>query len=197
MNKTQRLFDKNSYAVTRGHDFVEINGVKWATCNLGAENPEDPGMYFRWGDNKGIYRADHEIYKEKFSNDYDTIVPNTRSWNADPVQMLWGGKWRMPTVEEFRKLFHSISFQRKTNYEHSVSIHIGEKKFYIPLGGFCDAFFIYAIKEYGCYWTKTAYSHMGAYSANFDGSAIDKSSQLYISKDDKCLGLNIRPVLDV
>ena len=35
-----------------GHDYVEMgpNGLKWATCNLGAENPEDYGDYFAWGE---------------------------------------------------------------------------------------------------------------------------------------------------
>ena len=35
-----------------GHDYVEMgpNGLKWATCNVGAETPEDYGDYFAWGE---------------------------------------------------------------------------------------------------------------------------------------------------
>ena len=35
------------------HDYVEIAGIKWATCNVGAENPWDTGLYFQWGDTQG------------------------------------------------------------------------------------------------------------------------------------------------
>ena len=34
-----------------GHDFVDMgNGLLWATCNLGATNPEDYGNYYAWGE---------------------------------------------------------------------------------------------------------------------------------------------------
>ena len=34
-----------------GHAYVNMgNGLKWATCNVGAENPEDYGDYFAWGE---------------------------------------------------------------------------------------------------------------------------------------------------
>ena len=33
------------------HESVDMgNGLKWATCNVGAENPEDYGDYFAWGE---------------------------------------------------------------------------------------------------------------------------------------------------
>jgi hypothetical protein len=36
-----------------GHEYVEIGGLKWATMNIGAENPTDNGLYFQWGDAQG------------------------------------------------------------------------------------------------------------------------------------------------
>ena len=98
MNKTERLFDKNSYAITRGHDFVEINGVKWATCDLGAEYPDDFGYRFAWGSPK-IYDA--QTMRVPLSdflrqlNEYRELSPNN-----DPAHILWGGKWRTPTRNE-------------------------------------------------------------------------------------------------
>ena len=114
MNKTERLLNKNSFAITRGHDFVEIDGVKWATCNLGAENPEDPGLYFMWGDTKGYPSIrlmdfnEHPHYIGIINNmwakynrsDGEKIL----ELEDDPAHVLWGGKWRTPTIDEFRKL---------------------------------------------------------------------------------------------
>ena len=36
-----------------GHDYVEIDGVKWATMNIGATGVTDYGLYFQWGDTQG------------------------------------------------------------------------------------------------------------------------------------------------
>ena len=43
-----------------GHAYVNMgNGLKWATCNVGAENPEDYGDYFDWGATVPYYQAGH------------------------------------------------------------------------------------------------------------------------------------------
>ena len=45
-----------------GHEYVELGeglGLKWATCNIGAENPWDYGDYFAWGETKPYYTAGH------------------------------------------------------------------------------------------------------------------------------------------
>ena len=36
-----------------GHDYVDLgltSGTKWATCNVGASNPQDYGNYYAWGE---------------------------------------------------------------------------------------------------------------------------------------------------
>ncbi len=36
-----------------GYEYVDLglpSGLKWATCNVGAEKPEDYGDYFAWGE---------------------------------------------------------------------------------------------------------------------------------------------------
>ena len=36
-----------------GHEFVDLglpSGTLWATCNIGADVPEDYGDYFAWGE---------------------------------------------------------------------------------------------------------------------------------------------------
>ena len=36
-----------------GHEYVDLglpSGTKWATCNVGANSPEEYGDYFAWGE---------------------------------------------------------------------------------------------------------------------------------------------------
>lgn len=40
-----------SYDPYTGHEYVDMgNGLKWATCNVGATNPWDYGDYYAWGE---------------------------------------------------------------------------------------------------------------------------------------------------
>lgn len=46
------------YPKYQGHEYVELgDGLKWATCNVGANNPWDHGDYFAWGDPETYYYA--------------------------------------------------------------------------------------------------------------------------------------------
>ena len=43
-----------------GHTYVDMgNGLKWATCNVGATTPEDYGDYFDWGATAPYYQTGH------------------------------------------------------------------------------------------------------------------------------------------
>lgn len=43
-----------------GHDYVEMgDGLKWATCNVGAQQPWDCGDYFAWGEVEPYYLPGH------------------------------------------------------------------------------------------------------------------------------------------
>ena len=86
-----------------GHSFVDLglpSGLKWATCNVGAENPEDYGDYFAWGETspKAEYTFENSItYGEQMSD----ISGNAQ---YDAATANWGGSWRMPTKEEMQEL---------------------------------------------------------------------------------------------
>ena len=43
-----------------GYDYVDLelpSGTIWATCNVGATKPSEPGLYFQWGDTQGYTAA--------------------------------------------------------------------------------------------------------------------------------------------
>ena len=55
----QVTYDNMVMRVTVDHDMVQLweGGPYWATTNIGAENPEDYGYYFWWGDTVGYTRS--------------------------------------------------------------------------------------------------------------------------------------------
>jgi len=55
-----------------GHEFVDLGlKVKWATCNVGAEKPEEFGDYFAWGDTTTKYQPGYAQ-----SDDESTVWKN-------------------------------------------------------------------------------------------------------------------------
>ena len=170
IDKTQRLLDKNSYAITRGHDFVEINGVKWATCNLGAESPIQDGFRFVWGSPK-IYNA--ETTRVPLTNDIIRFNEHNRklSPNNDPARILWGGKWRTPTRNEIISLRKYIDIGIK----NALELIFSEK-----------------FRAYGRYWVSDK-----AESSNYPSFFSFFGGALGLSNDLPNYPKFIRPVLDV
>jgi len=50
--KTSKPIDSNSSSSNTTYEGVKINGITWATKNVGASNPEDYGNYYTWEEAK-------------------------------------------------------------------------------------------------------------------------------------------------
>lgn len=105
-----------------GHDYVDLglpSGTLWATCNVGANVPEDYGDYFAWGETmpKGIY--DWRTYKyckgrddqlTKYCNNpsygYNGFTDNLTELQSsdDAATANWGSGWCMPTKTQWEEL---------------------------------------------------------------------------------------------
>ena len=95
-----------------GHEWVDLglpSGTKWATCNIGADNPQDYGNYYAWGEvtPKDVYNWSTYKYGYDKLTKYNIESRYGRNGFADGKTVLeleddaahfnWGGKWRMPT----------------------------------------------------------------------------------------------------
>lgn len=104
------------------HDYVDLglpSSLLWATCNIGAESPEEYGDYFAWGETVpninvswGSYSwCDGTMYimtkycaTENFGTVDDLVLLEL---DDDAAHVNWGGSWRMPTSEEYAELINS------------------------------------------------------------------------------------------
>ena len=114
-----------------GHDpsdYVDLglpSGTLWATCNVGANTPEDYGDYFAWGETtpKDYYNWDY--YKwcngsystlTKYCTidyfGYNGIVDNKTDLEPedDAAYVNWGENWRMPTLEQLEELLNNCTW---------------------------------------------------------------------------------------
>ena len=118
-----------------GHLYVEMgDGLKWATCNIGASKPQEYGYFFAWGETDAKQTYSWETYQFAASGTMESIykytIPdgkNNCAWYDsnnnfigdnltqlviadDAAYVNWGGTWRMPTVEEWRALLNKDNF---------------------------------------------------------------------------------------
>ena len=109
------------------HAYVDLglpSGLLWDTCNVGAENPEDYGDYFPWGEiqPKDTYNWSTYQYCNgslstmiKYCNNsnygYNGFTDNltTLSPEDDAATANWGANWRMPTKEEWQELYNNTT----------------------------------------------------------------------------------------
>ena len=63
------------------HEYVDLglpSGTLWATCNIGAENKEDYGLYFAWGETKGYANGEEHTFDYAH---YKWMTPGHSEWN--------------------------------------------------------------------------------------------------------------------
>ena len=121
--------DKKESGIHNGHEWVDLGlSVKWATCNVGANRPEEPGGYYAWGETEEKNEYTWETYKygDQFydSDEYYSMskycidsesgtVDNkvTLELSDDVAHVKWGGNWRMPTKYEMYELFENCTWE--------------------------------------------------------------------------------------
>ena len=120
--------------------------VQWASCNVGANNPEESGNYYGWGEPTGqdVFDGKELVgdLNSRFpSRDAETCPPlyitNTK---YDIAKVNWGGKWRMPTKKECRELITKCKIYLTELNGKKVAKIIGPNNNYIilPSAGFVD-----------------------------------------------------------
>lgn len=94
------------------HNYVDLglpSGTLWATCNIGADRPENYGDYFAWGETspKSEYTESNCLTMHKDIG--DDISGNPK---YDAARYNWGDKWRMPTKVECDELQNQCTWKK-------------------------------------------------------------------------------------
>lgn len=116
--------DGNSPVNNNGHKYVDLglpSGALWATCNVGATAPEEPGDFYAWGETETKPNYSWETYKwcdgttPKITNPSLTKYCDRGGYGImdgkvsldledDVAHVKWGGSWHIPTPTEFQEL---------------------------------------------------------------------------------------------
>ena len=151
-------------------DCVMINGVCWATKNVGAfrtftANPQDFGMYYQWNrpkawDTDDFYIEDEGMsYESHHINDWDKSMPTGTEWETanDPCP----NGFRVPTHAELLNLVDTDKVtQEWTTQGGILGMRFTDKAcgntIFLPAAGFISSTSeILSLGEDGLYWSGT------------------------------------------
>ena len=147
--------------------------VKWASCNVGAESPEEYGGYYAWGETEEKTDYSWSTYKwcngsyttlTKYctSSSYGTVDNKTTLDPEDDVaHVQWGGNWRMPTKAEQDEL------RTKCNWEWTTMNGVkgyqvtgpNGNSIFLPAAGYRLGTGVYDRGSFGGYWSATFYEN--------------------------------------
>ena len=198
------------------HEWVDLglpSGTLWATCNIGAESPEQVGDYFAWGETEektGFnwtyyllcngsentltrYCTQSEWGDEGFTDNQTELLSED-----DAATVIWGDKWQMPSLEQIEELGTCSSISTSVN---GVS---GRKVFskldpqnvwiFLPYTGWRQGR-NFNNGNYGYYWGRTLYSSNSNYATGIYFSSSNLGISNYSDNENKrCYGRAIRPV---
>jgi hypothetical protein len=87
--------------------------VYWASCNLGAERPEEYGEYYAWGETsiKSKYDLNNYSYYDTSSTQYTDIGADISGTQYDAATINLGSDWRMPTKTEMQELISNCTWE--------------------------------------------------------------------------------------
>lgn len=109
---------ESSSTVTSSDAIIDLGlSVKWASCNVGADSPEESGDYFAWGET-----TTKSSYTEGNSITYGLSIEELKSRGIigadgnltsayDAATANWGDNWRMPTVDEMIELINGCEWE--------------------------------------------------------------------------------------
>ena len=146
------------------NDYVDLglpSGLLWATCNVGANAPEEYGDYFAWGETmpKDVYKWDTYQYgdgstftKYSGSDGLTTLLPEDDAATAN-----WGSSWRMPTVEDWEELYNNTTVTWTTQNGVNGQLFTGSNgnSLFLPAAGYRYLSDLYDAGSSGYYWSSS------------------------------------------
>ena len=185
VNKNVNVVDVkwNEY---NGHEYVDLGlSVMWATCNVGANIPEESGGYYAWGETE----TKEEYSKENSKTCGKKMTDISGNAQYDAATANWGGIWRMPTRTE------KIELYAKCNWEE---VFLNDVKGYKVTGPNGNSIFIpktgyisgrYVQGRNILFWTSTTDDY-------FNGDAYVLNKDSYVDEENREYGIPVRPVID-
>lgn len=199
--------------VPQRHEYVDLglpSGTKWATCNVGANTPEEYGGYFAWAETtpKETYLWNTYEYcnggggyntltkycnNAEHGNDGFTDELTTLEVSDDAATANWGVGWRTPTKEEFDELINNctVTWILQSGVNGCLFTGFNGNSIFLPAAGYCIGSSLRNDGSDGHYWSSTLDTVCPVYVWSLDFYSGNYSMG---RGGDRFYGSSVRPV---
>ena len=197
-------------AAVSSHEYVDLglpSGTLWATCNVGANAPEEYGDYFAWGEttSKDTYNWSNYQYCNGSNNTLTKYCDNSSyGYNGftdnltvlepgdDAATANWGSGWRMPTQTEMQELIDktTVTWTQQNGVSGRLFTAANGNSLFLPAAGYRYNGSLNSAGSDGCYWPSSL-------CASYPNYALDlyfDSYECYMNINGRSYGLSVRPV---
>ena len=174
------------------------SGLKWAAGNIGADNPEDYGLYFAWGETTG-YTAEQVTSGVRAFNSASytaSAISADLTLEQDAAHVNLGGNWRMPTKAEYQELLDNCNVVWTNDYNgtgikgRTFTSKVNGKSVFFPAAGYCDDSSVRGVGSNGGYWSASWLSSSYAWRLYF------YSGGLNLDNGGRYFGFSVRGVCE-
>ena len=205
-----RAYTITATLVQGEHEYVDLglpSGTLWATCNLGANSPEEYGGYFAWGETKTKETYGYSTYKwcngtydtltkyNNYNSNYGTLDRKTElDPEDDAATANWGSDWRMPSLDQIEELCNSDNTTTEWTTLNGVNGRLitskaNGKSLFLPAAGVRGSSSLALADSHGFYWSRSlSEDPTGAFILHF------KSDNIYSDYYWRENGQSVRPV---
>ena len=195
---------KDNSGIINGREYVDLglpSGTLWATCNVGANSPEEYGDYFAWGETttKSDYSwstyfdiDDNGNTLKKYNNNggLTELLPED-----DAATTNWGSGWQMPSLAQIKELYDSSNTTIEWTQVNGVN---GRKitsksngnSIFLPAAGYRDGTSLGYAGSMGNYWSRSLLTSNSYYASYL----YFYSDNIVWHYDSRYHGQSVRPV---
>lgn len=203
---------QNDSSIDKWIDLGLPSGLLWASTNVGAEKPEDFGLYFAWGetegysgvtDEKDFYWSDYKLCggssstltKYNDNSSYGTVDTLTTLEQVDDAAYVSDKTCRMPTKADFEELTANTTSTWETlngvNGRRFTSTN--GNSIFVPAAGFCYNGSVNDVGSFGFLWS----SFLHESDSRFAWGLYFVSDDMNVNYDSRFNGFSVRAVKSI
>ena len=158
-----------------GKEFVDLglpSGTLWATCNVGADSPEEFGDYFAWGETSPKTDYNRDTYQ---SAGLSVLEPAD-----DAASVNWGDEWCIPTKEQWEELYQNTEhfWTDYNGVKCRLFVASNQQSLFLPAADMRWEFGNRSTTvNDGHYWSSTAYEHGESYAWTYTFFALNDNME--------------------
>ena len=172
--------DKDEPDSPDNHEYVDLglpSGTLWATCNIGADNPEEYGDYFAWGETQpkdtydwntykwGGYGSNGNFYLMKYctNSNYGPYDDKSELDSEDDAAYAnWGPLWRMPSYDQIEELYNYCTWQwtQRNGVNGQLGTGPNGASLFLPVAGYYREGVLNEAGSGGYYWSRTLWQNL-------------------------------------